>query len=294
MRVAVTGGTGFVGRAVTEELLRRGHAVRVLARKRPEALSGRQEAEFVPGDVVSGEGLEELTEGAEALVHLVGIIRPAGRNTFDAVHRGGTVNALAAAARKGVGRFLHMSALGTRAGAEAEYHRSKWKGEEAVRGSSLTWTIFRPSLIYGPGDEFVNMLARVMRRSPVMPLFGGGHTLFQPIAVWDVARAFTAALEEAGTAGKLFELGGRDILTFRDLLRAIAKALGKNPLLLPVPFGVVDASLALLQGLGLRLPLTRDQLLMLREDNVRRGGEELEVLGLTLPPFEEGIRTYLR
>jgi uncharacterized protein YbjT (DUF2867 family) len=294
MRVAVTGGTGFVGGAMVAELLADGHEVRVLARKERGGAAAGARPTFFAGDVATGSGLDPLLAGADALVHLVGIIRETGRQTFDAVHRGGTVNALAAASRNGVRRVLHMSALGTRAGAPSRYHASKWAAEEAVRASDRAWTIFRPSIVYGRDDAFVNMLAGLIRALPVIPVFGGGRNRMQPVAVGDVSRAFAFALEDGRSEGKTYELGGRDTLTYREMLELIARILGKRRLFLPVHMGPVKTLVGLLAPLGLPLPVTRDHLLMLEEDNIRRGGEPLDRLGLSLGSFEEGIRTYLR
>jgi NADH dehydrogenase len=292
MLIAVTGGTGFVGSTVVAELLHRGHTVRVLARKAPKEPPG-DNLSYFRGDVSTGEGLEPLVKGTDAVVHLVGIIREEGANTFDRIHRLGTENALAAASEAGAGRFVHMSALGTRENAVSAYHRTKWAGEEAVRASELEWTVFRPSIIFGPGDEFINMLAGVMRRTPVMPVVGGGKSLMQPVSVKDVAASFCAAVESTSHKGRTYELGGPDVLTFREILGITANVIGKKRFFIPFPSALVRPPVALLQGLGVPLPVTTDQLTMLGEDNIRMGGDPIEDLGIEWTEFEEGIREYL-
>ena len=192
MIVAVTGGTGFVGRAVVSELLQAGHQVRILSRKAPERLT--EGVTHVPGSVVTGIGLDNLLEGVDAVIHLVGIIKEAEENTFRATHYGGTVNILAAASRAGIKRYIHMSAMGTREKAVSKYHQTKFAAEEAVRASGLDWTIFRPSTIFGPGDKFINMLVDILRKTPFMPVLGGGKSQMQPVSVRDVAMAFRMEL----------------------------------------------------------------------------------------------------
>jgi NADH dehydrogenase len=186
-----------------------------------------------------------------------------------------------------------MSALGTRKGAKSAYHRTKWAGEEAVRRSSLSWTIFRPSIIFGPGDAFVNMLADTMKMTPVMPVIGGGKNLMQPVFVNDVARAFAAALERPSSIGKLYELGGLEIITFKDILNLIAQVIGKKRYFVPVSMWMAIPPVTLLQAMKFPLPVTTDQLQMLQEDNIRKGGDDIDDLGIEWMGFEEGIRQYL-
>jgi NADH dehydrogenase len=289
--VAVTGGTGFVGSAVVSELLNSGHEVRILSRIAPEKLP--EGASHVKGSVVTGEGLSTFVQGVDAVIHLVGIIKEAGANTFEAVHHQGTVNVILAASRAGVRRYLHMSALGTREGARSRYHRSKWDGEEAVRASGLEWTIFRPSTIFGPGDAFINMLAEIMRRTPVMPVMGGARNLMQPVAIQDVAASFRTALESDAHIGKTYELGGPDRLNLKQILENLAQVIGKKRILFNMPLPLILPFVKAAALVKLPLPVTPDQLIMLGEDNIRTGGDPVEALGIRWTPFEEGIRQYL-
>ncbi|MDF1527271.1 MAG: complex I NDUFA9 subunit family protein [bacterium] len=291
MIVAVTGGTGFVGRAVVKELLERGHQVRILSRKAPERLP--EGASHVVGSVVTGEGLDSLVEGTEAVIHLVGIIKEVGENTFRAAHYNGTLNILAASARAGVPRYLHMSAMGTRKDAVSQYHMTKYAAEEAVRASGLGWTIFRPSTIFGPGDAFINMLAAVMRKSPVMPVVGGGKNLMQPVYVKDVGAAFRKALDSDVHIGKTYELGGPDLLNLKQILVKVSHVIELKRLFISIPLWVVSPVVKSAQLFKIPLPVTSDQLIMLGEDNIRTGGDPVEELGLDWTGFEEGIRTYL-
>ncbi len=292
MKVAVTGGTGFVGSVIVSELAGAGNEVRILSRKPPETLS--EGVRHVPGNVVTGEGLDNFVDGVDAIIHLVGIIKEEGKNSFETVHYEGTVNILAAASRAGVQRYLHMSALGTRKGATSEYHRTKWAGEEAVRASGLSWTIFRPSIIFGPGDAFVNMLSNVMRWTPVMPVLGGGRSLMQPVYILDVAAAFITCLEPAQCAGKTYEVCGPQVLSLKEIIKIIAKVTDRKRIYLNIPTFLLKPVAKLGDLLRLSLPVTSDQLTMLGEDNVRTGGDPVEELGIEWTEFEEGIKRYLR
>jgi NADH dehydrogenase len=290
--VAVTGGTGFVGTAVVSELLKAGHEVRILSRNAPERLTDG--VTHVLGSVVTGEGLDTLLHHADALIHLVGIIKEEGKNTFRAAHYEGTVHAVTAASRNGVKRYLHMSAMGTRPNAVSKYHRTKFAAEEAVRASGLDWTIFRPSTIFGPSDRFINMLIDIMRKTPVMPVVGGGKTMMQPVSVLDVAKAFAEALESDRHIGKTYELGGPEQLNLRQILNIVSQVIGLKRVFVNIPLALVSPAVKAGELLRLPLPVTSDQLIMLGEDNIRTGGDPVEELGIEWTPFEEGIRGYLK
>ncbi|MGH2395080.1 MAG: complex I NDUFA9 subunit family protein, partial [Candidatus Limnocylindria bacterium] len=215
-RVFVTGATGFVGRAVVQALRAHGHSVRCLVRRGSERdLRGLGAIERVEGDVLVRQGLEEGMAGCQAVIHLVGIIReqPSRGITFEQVHTQGTINVIDAAAAAGVRRFLHMSALGTRPNARSRYHRTKWAAEEAVRASGLRWTIFRPSIIYGRGDQFVTMLAYFVGRYPVMPVIGSGRQRLQPVPVEHVAEGFARGVVTGDAEKQTYEVGGPDTVT---------------------------------------------------------------------------------
>jgi NADH dehydrogenase len=296
MRIAVTGGTGFVGRSVVNELLRRGHDVRVLARRPDDARSRfNRPVPAVAGDLADGAALASAFAGRDAVVHLVGIINEKEGRSFDEVHRQGTENVVAAAKAAGARRLLHMSAMGSSADAPSEYGRTKAAGEEAVRRSGLDATIFRPSVIFGPGDGFATTLAGVVRLSPlVVPVIGPGTVRFMPVSIRDVARIFAEALEKPETAGRTFELGGPETLSLNEIYREIAAALGHpgKPLVhLPVWYGRI---LAALMSVLPSPPLTRDQLRSLSRDNVGDTGPTAETFGAPSAKFGEGIREYLR
>ena len=220
MKVLLTGASGFIGRHLTTALLERGHSVVALSRT---GAAPHPDVHAVRGDVVSGEGLALAATGADAVVHLVGIIQEAGPSvTFEKVHEQGTANMLAAAKGAGVGRFVHMSALGVEHPAGSRYMTSKARAEELVRSSTLDWTVFRPSLVFGVGDEFFSgTLAKLVKGPPIIPLIGDGHFPMRPVWVGDVARAFTQSLERPNTIGRCYTLVGPDEYSFRELLELV-------------------------------------------------------------------------
>ena len=270
-RVFITGATGFVGRGVVQALRADGHIVRCLVRRGSEPLlKGLGAVERVEGDVLIRRTLDVAMAGCDAVIHLVGIIRerPALAETFERLHVDATLNVLAAASGAGARRVLHMSALGTRPGARARYHQTKWRAEEAVRSSGLDWTIFRPSIIYGAGDELVSMLARLVRRAPVVPVLGSGETRLQPIAVEHVAEGFVRALRTPVSVGQTYEVAGPATYRFVELLDVIGAAIGRPRVRkVHVPLGLVSAATRALGWLPF-FPVTTDQLIMLGEDNV--------------------------
>jgi NADH dehydrogenase len=233
--------------------------------------------------------------GCDTVVHLVGIIReePATLSTFERIHTQGTINVLEAAAATGVRRYLHMSALGVRRGAQARYHRSKWAAEEAVRASPIPWTIFRPSIIYGRSDQFVNMLAAMIRRYPMVPVIGSGQQRLQPVPVEQVAEAFARAVELATTVKQTYEVGGANAVTMVQLVDLIGAALGRPRVRKAhVPIGLVRAVTRLMHRLP-GFPLTPDQLVMLEEDNVCDPQPFHSAFGLPPVPLAVGLRAML-
>jgi uncharacterized protein YbjT (DUF2867 family) len=301
LKILVTGGTGFVGTHVVNALLRAGHAVAVLAR-RPESTRNRynRPVETAAGDVLDTASLARACSGREAVVHLVGIIWERGDLTFDRMHREAVENMLTAARGTGIRRFLHMSAMGSSEDSASEYGRTKAAGEKAVRASGLDWTVFRPSIIFGPGDGFVSLLAAVIRANPVfIPVIGPGTTRFMPVSVYDVARVFTESLEKPETAGKVFEVGGPQTFTLNEIDREIAAALGKprKPLVhFPLWWGRFLAGrfewLAR-KGWIEDPPLTRDQLKSLSRDNAADIAGTVAVFNGPWREFRAGIREYL-
>jgi len=302
VKVFVTGATGFVGQAIFLRLQAAGHSARILVRPdspRARALPADPRTETRQGDILDASTLPGALAGVDAVIHLVGIISEVGKSTFENVHQRGTENMVRAAQKAGVRRFVHMSALGTQPGAVSRYHRSKWAAEEIVRASRLDYTIFRPSIIYGPGDGFVNLFAGIARWSPVLPVMGSGQSRFQPIAVEDVAGCFVRALSEGRSVGETCDLCGTEVFTLNEILDVILEVTGRKRLKLHVPLWLAWIQAALLEFafpvlLWKAAPLNRDQLVMLREDNIGDSQAAIELFGLKPVLFREGIGRYLR
>jgi NADH dehydrogenase len=302
MKVFVTGGTGFVGQEVVQQLHEAGHAIRLLARnpkaESARAIASRYGAEVHAGSILDAASLGGALDGVAAVVHLAGIISEAGDSTFERVHTEGTRNVVAAGQKAGVRRWVHMSALGTRPNAVSRYHQSKWEAEEVVRRSGLQFTIFRPSLIYGPRDEFVRFFARIIRLSPVVPVIGSPTARFQPIPVEAVAAAFAVALGEPKSIGQTYDLCGPEAMTLSEILDHIQVVLHRRRWKLRVPLGLARCQAAFLEFVCGRLagkapPLNRDQLIMLQEDNIGNPQPANELFGLRPPKFQEGIAKYV-
>ena len=287
-RVFVTGGTGFVGRAVIQALRAEGHVVRCLVRRGSERdLKGLGAIERIEGDVLVRGDLEADITGCDAVIHLVGIIReqPALGATFERVHVQGTTNVLDASVAAGVRHYVHMSALGARPGARSRYHQTKWAAEEAVRSSGLAWTIMRPSIIYGHGDGFITMLARMLRRLPVVPVIGSGRARLQPVPVEPVAEAFARSVRMPAAEKQTFDVVGRDAVTMLELLDIVGAALGRRRVgKVHVPVGAMRPLARILHRLP-GFPVTPDQLLMLEEDNTGDPQPFVSTFELTLPPL---------
>ncbi len=277
MKIFLTGATGFVGKHMLPRLLREGHDVRALLRG-PEGQTGRlasfgempqgwkDKVSFARSDVVSGAGLEAGMQGCDAVIHLVGIIIEKGGNTFEAVHHIGTSNAVQAAKRAGIKRFVHMSALGARPDGVSTYQTSKWKGEEEVRGAGIPYCILRPSLIFGPGDGFVTQMMDTMRKAPLLrPVPGSGNPKFRPVFVDDVTACFARALSADAATNQTIELGGADELSLNDVLREIARCAGIRKPAVHIPLPLMFLGAAVAQTLLSNPPVTVDQLRMLRE-----------------------------
>jgi uncharacterized protein YbjT (DUF2867 family) len=307
--ITVFGGSGFLGRHVVQALAKRQYRIRVAVR-RPELAGYLQplgrvgQINAVQANIRHRSSVAAAVAGSDVVINLVGILFEAGRQRFDAVQALGAEGiALAAAAHNA--RMIHISAIGADDNASAAYARAKRHGEKLVLAATPGATIFRPSVLFGPNDDFFNRFAGIAWLSPALPLIGGGHTRFQPVFAGDVAEAIARAVDGETTPGVIYELGGPDVYTFRELMKFILATIERRRLLIPVPFSAAKLqalAFELLSKLplpGLAKPLlTRDQVELLRRDNVvseeaRRNGATLEGLGITPHPVSEIVPTYL-
>ena len=295
MRVLVTGGSGFVGRYVVRELLAQGHMVRCLVRPGSEGkLAAGEGVEVFAGDVLHPEEVARAAQGCEAAVHLVGIIRefPGRGVTFERLHVQATENVVNAARDAGVKRFLHMSALGARPEPADPYHVTNFRGEEIVKQYGIPYTIFRPSVIYGPGDQSFNLFAKQIKTLRVVPVIGDGLYQMQPVAVETVAQAFALALELLHTESRVYEVGGPEPLTFNAIIDTMAEVLGRKVL----KIHLMVWSMRLMAGLFGRFPwfpLTPGQIRMLLEGSTCDPSAFYQDFGLEAVVFGEGLRRYI-
>lgn len=301
-RVTVFGGSGFVGRHVVRALAKRGYRVRVAVRRpdlaghlRPLGAVGQIQP--VQANLRYPDSVAAAVADADYVVNLVGILLESGAQKFDAVQARGAAVVAQAARQAGAGRLVHMSAIGADAGSEAAYARSKAEGEAAVLREFPEAVIVRPSIIFGPEDDFFNRFAAMARLSPVLPLIGGGVTKFQPVFVGDVAEAIAMGVDGAMTAGKVYELGGPDIASFRECLELMLKITQRKRMLVSLPWWLAEIQGKVL-GILPNPPLTHDQVLMLKSDNVvgtaaKADKRTLAGLGISPRSMEAILPTYL-
>jgi uncharacterized protein YbjT (DUF2867 family) len=299
--VTVFGGSGFLGRHVVRALARRDYRIRVAVR-RPDLAGHLQplgrvgQIHAVQANLRYPDSVTAAVRQAEVVVNLAAILYERGRQTFEAVHVDGATAVAQAAAGAGA-RMVHVSAIGADASSPSQYARTKAAGEGATRAAVPGATIFRPSIMFGPEDDFFNRFAAMARLSPVLPLVGGGHTRFQPVFVGDVAEAIARAVDGEVAGGATYELGGPEVKTFRQLMQFVLATTGRRRLLVPLPFPLASFQAAFLQFLP-KPPLTPDQVKLLRVDNVvseqaERERRTLAALGIAPTTIEAVVPNYL-
>jgi uncharacterized protein YbjT (DUF2867 family) len=285
--VTVFGGSGFLGRHVVRALANRGYLIRVAVR-RPELTGHLQplgrvgQIHAVQANLRFPQSVEAAARDADIVINLVGILFERGRQSFDAVQALGA-EAVARAAFAAGARLIHVSAIGADEDSPSLYARSKAKGERLVLAVQPQAVIMRPSIVFGPEDDFFNRFAALARVSPALPLPGGGHTRFQPVFAGDIGEAIAMAVDGEAKAGAIYELGGPDVRSFKELMEFTLATIERRRLLVPVPFALLKLQAAVLQFLP-KAPLTPDQVELLKSDNVvaaaaRDQGRTLEGLG---------------
>jgi NADH dehydrogenase len=301
--VTVFGGSGFLGGYVVRSLARRGWRIRVAVRRpnlayRLRPMGDVGQIQLFQANTGVPETVEAALEGADACINLVGVLYSTPRRSFQKLHVENARDVADAAAARGISNFVQISAIGADPEAAAEYARTKGEGEVLVRRVIPEAKIVRPSVLFGPEDDFFNRFAKMSGWSPALPLIGGGKSRFQPAYVADVGEAIARCLDDASTASKTFELGGPGVYTFKELMQILARETHRERLLVPVPFGI--ASLIGLTGditafaTPFKPMLTSDQVLLLGSDNVvHKGMPDFADLGITPAAVESIVPTYL-
>ena len=292
MRVLVTGGTGVVGESAVTALLQRGHSVRLLSRH--AARDARQWPHGVtpwPGDVANEASIRGAADECDAVVHLVGIVEEhPPEATFDRVNVEGTRHIVREAERAGVGRLVYVSSLGAERG-RSPYQRSKFAGEEIVRAFS-GHVILRSGAVYGPGDEHLSVLLRMVRTLPVVPMVGGGDQPFQPLWHEDFAEVIATAVERDDLAGRTLDVAGDEVTTQRDLMDRLRTLVDREPVRVPIPEFLASLGVKAAETLGIDVPVAESQVTMLLEGNVIPPGSInaiTEVCGVRPTPLDEGL-----
>lgn len=292
--IFITGGSGFVGRHLIKRLTDAGHGVRCLVRRQAAVESmAAAGAEAVLGDVTDSARVTEAMRGAESVVHLIAILRESRGATFEAINVQGTKNIVAAAQQAGVKKFVHIGALGATADPEYGYPYSKWQGAEAVRTSGLDFTVLEPSVFFGPGAGFIEMLLGTLKMMPlVAPIAGSGRNLFQPLWVEDVVSCIIKSLQ-GDKSRQTCEIGGPEHLSYEQVFDAVMAARGIKRLKIHLPLPLMRPAVAVMERLLTNPPVTSGELKSLKRDNITDLDAVEKQFGFKPLPLSQGLG-YLR
>ena len=290
MTVMVTGSTGFLGRRVVQALLDEGKDVRCLVHSPgSESLFDLDKVDVHYGSVTDPRSLKLAFYNLDEVIHLVAIIQEKGSSTFSRVNVEGVRNVLKAAEAAGVQRIVHLSAMGAQEAPTMRYLHSKWQGEQLVVHSGIPYTILRPSLLFGEGDQFMNSLAGLVKVAPLVPVIGSGKNEFQPISVDDVAKCIVISIDEPNVRNRIVEIGGPDRLTYNQIVDTVAKTMGAWRLKLRIPVSLMRFPVWLMQKLLSRPPVTLDQLAMLHVPNYAQSDTVQEIFDFSPRPLMGNI-----
>jgi uncharacterized protein YbjT (DUF2867 family) len=297
--ILITGASGFIGSHLTQRLVQEEIPVRALVRDRQKAEEeGRiigLNIDYAQGDVTDPQSLQQALEGVTAVVHLVAIAVEKGPKSYEEVNYQGTVNMVEAAKKAGVRRFINMSQLGAEPGLPYRFLASKGKAQAYVAASGLDWTAFRPSVVWGPEDEFANTFAKLVPLTPVIfPIVGDENARFESVWVEDVVTCFVKALQDEGTIGQEYELGGPEVLTLEEIERRTLRALGARRLMIRFPMPVLRVVVSLMEKLLPNPPVTRSLLELLAVSNVTQKNAIARFVEYPLPFTVENIAPYMR
>jgi uncharacterized protein YbjT (DUF2867 family) len=297
--IVVTGASGYVGSHIVRRLVEMGRPVRALVRSRQwvqkEGRLKGLDVDWAEGDVTRPETLNPAMQGASAIIHTVAIAIEKGGRTYEKINYQGTVNVVEAAKAAGVRRFINMSQLGADSRLPYRFLASKGKAQEYVAASALDWTAFRPSVIWGPEDEFANTFVRLVPFSPIIfPIVGDEEAKFQPVWVEDLVTCIVKALDDPGTIGKEYEVGGPEVLTLEEIERRTLKAIGARRLMVPFPMPVLRIVVTLMEALLPAPPVTRSLLELLAVKNVTSANTIQQFVPDPRPFTAENAAPYMR
>lgn len=294
MQILVTGGTGVIGVAAIDELLRRQHSVRLLSRHADSDAGRWTGVEGVEGEVSDGALMQRAASGCDALIHIAGIVAEEPPDvTFETINVEGTRHAVEAALQAGVRRFIFISSLGADTGA-SDYHVSKRAAEEIVKSAGLNWTIVRPANVYGPGDEVISLILRLVRSLPFVPVVGDGKQPFQPIWHEDAAKALAAIVERDDLSGRVLEIAGNEVTSMSDILKRFDQITERTTRRIPIPSALAGIAATIGSLAGSSIPFDQNKLTMLMEGNVipdDRNNALTSILAITPTPLDRGLRS---
>lgn len=296
--ILITGATGFVGTSLVKELLKRNHKLCALVRDTTSAKSIKLQDQGVTlyeGDIRDhGSIIRAMTSEVDTVIHLVGILFESKNSTFDIIHNIGTQNVVASAMSRNIKRYIQMSALGTRANANSLYHKTKYTGEEFVRSSPFAYTIFRPSVIFGEEDNFTNMFTKMMHLMPIIGVPGNGNNLMSPVFINDLVRAMADSIDDENTFHKTLEIGGPEDITFNAILDIIAGVNDKKIFKFHIPMWFMNIIAFFAEKLLKVPPITRDQLIMLKENNITAENALPQIFNIAPTIFDNSTLEYLK
>jgi len=294
VNVAVLGGTGFVGHHLVKKLLETNHHLTLLVHRHLNKEISYDNINVIYGDIETIDSLDKAFENIDVVYHLVGIIAETKDKKFDKTVAEGTKNVVKACIEKGVKKIIYLSALGTSKSAKTKYHQTKYQAEQAIETSGLNFIIYRPSIVYGPGDSFISQLSKIIKWFPFTPVIGSGKYLFQPIFIDDLIQAMVLGLEIPEATGQIIDIAGPEKLEYLKILNIIKKVLRKKRLNFYIPITVMKKIAFCLEKIMKPSPITREQLLMMEMGNTGDISTMEKLFSIKPIDLENGLKKYLR
>lgn len=297
--ILVTGASGYVGNNLVRRLVKLGYSVRAMVGSPEKAVIRLKDVEphiqIVKGDVTRPETLDEWMQGIDTVIHLVAIAIEKGARTYETINTQGTINVVEAAKKAGVRRFINMSQNGATATTPYRFLRSKGKAQEYIASSGLEWTALKPSVIWGPQDEFANVQARLIQMTPIVfPIVGDGKAQFQPVHVGDVVEAFARCVDDRSTIGHEYGLGGPEVLEYEEIVNRVLKALGTSRFKIKVPVAILRPAVVLMQSVLPNPPVSTTLLDLLAVPNIVSENALITKFGIEPKPFVPENLGYMR